>query len=175
MKVHLILTILLYFVLAENLHCQKWMGRVEYLKSNSGEIMDSFRIYEWPLTVPDYLRKELDFKLISTSRLHNNRIDLKFYDGKYSPSGLSLAEQSFWRGHFAVYKHNTARLQEATLYTAGVGLGYVQFPVNGDGHYLTLVIWGGDKAIETRNNKGRMIYCRVEDGRVHLYDVTKCE
>jgi len=153
---------------------QQWKGRVEVIKDNHGHIIESIKILDWPKTTPDYILTETEFTFFLKTRLHNNRIDLKYMSEYIHATKMTTHERNYWRGNFAIYKSDTADLSNATLYKYGIGLGKIKFPVYEDGHYLALIVWGGDKKITNNQGDGRMIYCVVNDGQVYLHDANKC-
>lgn len=154
---------------------QSWNGRVEVIKDNHGKIIDSVKIFDWPKKTPEYLINQLDFTFFNKTRLHNNRIDLRYMSNHIHHTKMTPLERYYWRGNFAIYKNNTDDLENASLYKYGVGIGQIKFPVDEDGHYLALIVWGGDKEIANNEGDGRMIYCIVKDGHVYLHDAKKCE
>lgn len=164
-----------FYFFAITSYTQSWNGRVEVLKNAKGETVDSVNIFDWPASPPSYLHDKLDFRFFNKTRLHNNRIDLKYMGTYKSHTEMTHLERYYWRGNFAVYKSTSGELSTAKLYKYGIGMGTLKFPVNTDGHYLVLIIWGGDKSIAKNEGQGRMIYCVVQDGYVSLYDATECD
>lgn len=170
-----IIVALLVIVYSGEITAQQWQGRVVGVSDNSGDLLDSIKVFSWPQTTPACLLDKLNFKLFAKTRLHNNRIDLRYMTKLKHHTEMTVEEREFWKGNFAVYKSATADLSKAQLYKYGVGIGQIKFPVHDDGHYLALITWGGEKQIIHNNGDGRMIYCKVMDGIVFLHDSMICE
>jgi len=170
----IIIILILVTLISSALLAQRWTGRVEVIKNNHGQVVDSVKIFDWPQTIPEYLKDQLEFTLFNETRLHKEVIGMRYASASFNPLSMTALERYYWRGHFAVYKSHTADLDIATLYKYGSCLGHVRFPVSGDGHYLLILAWGGDKELARNEGDGRMIYCIVKDGQVYLHDAKKC-
>lgn len=152
---------------------QTWDGKKRVLKNDKGEVVDEARIVTWPSTTPSYLQGQFDFHVFNSTRLHNGRIDLQYMKEYKFHSSMTHEERMYWRGNFAVYKSDSSDFSSATLYQKGLGIGSVTFPVIEDGHYLVLILWGGNEGVTRKKGDGRMIYCEVQDEEVTLYDAHK--
>ncbi len=152
---------------------QSWNGETKVLKNNKGEIVDMARIVSWPSSTPAYLQGGFDFHYFNNTRLHNGRIDLQYMKNFKDHRVMSVEERSYWRGNFAVYKSDSRDFTRGKLHRKGLGIGSVSFPVVEDGHYLVLILWGGNEGVTRDTGDGRMIYCEVVDQKVTLYDAHK--
>ena len=151
---------------------QSWNGEVKILKNHKGEIVDRARVIEWPKLTPSYLQGKFNFRFVLETKLHNGRIDLRYMKNYKSHTNMTIQERLYWRANYAVYRSDTKDFNTAELYAKGLGIGNVTFPVIDSGHYLVLILWGGDEGVR-KSGDGRMIYCAVENQQVTVYDAMK--
>jgi|GEM_PF-5651905 len=170
-----LLLLLILLLPSNSLLSQTWNGEMKVLTNNRGEIVDQARVVEWPRLTPSYLHGQFNYRFVLETRLHNGRIDLRYMKDHKSHTTMTQKERLFWRANFAVYRSDSDDFTSAELYTKGLGIGNVTFPVMKDGHYLVLILWGGNDGVNNEKNKGdgRMIYCKVEDQLVTVYDAMK--
>lgn len=175
MAIHKIFISLFIMSCSSVLIAQQWNGRVERIMDKEGNTIDSVKILDWPETIPEHLKDDLDFTFFFQTRLHNNRIDLRYMNEDVHYSEMSYMDINYWRGNFAIYKSSTSDLDSASLYKYGVGIGRIKFPVYEDGHYLAIIVWGAENNIANNKGEGRMIYCIVKNGQVYLHKPKNCD
>ena len=157
------------FLLSSVSYSQSFSAKYEKLHNKSGETIDSVMIFDWSINLHERY-KDLDWRFLHKTRLHDNRIDLT-YNNK-PKERMSKEELKYYRSNFAVYYSDDCT--DFQLYKYGIGINDISFPVHNDGYYISLITWGNENYNNTKKSAdGRLILSKVQQGIVYLYDVIK--
>ena len=150
-------------------YSQSFSGKYEKLQNKSGKTIDSVMVFDWSLKLNEKY-KDLDWRFLHKTRLHDNRIDL-IYNNK-PKTKMNDNDLKHYRSNFAVYYSKDCT--DFELYKYGIGINDISYPVNNDGYYISLITWGNENYNKTKKSAdGRLILSRVDQGFVYLYDTVK--